>query len=44
MDKARVGTHVNQQDFYQRNLQVHSTITICMNMRPWWSWKLSVRG
>ena len=27
MDKVRAGTHVNQQDFYQRNSWAHSTIT-----------------
>ena len=41
MDKAQTGTHVNQQDFYQRNSQAHSTITVCMNTRHLQSWMLS---
>ena len=30
-DKVKAGIHVNQQDFYQRNSQAHSTTTVCMN-------------
>ena len=41
MDKAQTGTHVDQQDFYQRNSQAHSIITISMNTRHLRSWKLS---
>ena len=33
MVKEKAGTHVDQQDLYQRNSQAHSIITICMNMR-----------
>ena len=44
MDKAQTGTHVDQQDFYQRNSWAHSTITVHTNTRPLWSWKLSWNG
>ena len=38
------GTNWDQQDFYQRNSQAHSTITICTNTRHLRSWKLSWNG
>ena len=44
MDKARTGTHVNQQDFYQRNSRAHSINTICTNTRHLRFWKLSWNG
>ena len=42
--KAKAGTHVDQQDFYQRNSQAHSTINMCLNMRHQQSWKHSWNG